>query len=114
MRPLILALVVLSGCNSGRLKSVLEPEPLPPGEELATVTPVRPVEVIGAGCTPSPEVCDGRDNDCDNAVDEDLLPAMCGMGECAAVTPTCVSGAPKVCTPAPGTPELCDGRDNDC
>ena len=43
-------------------------------------------------CTPTTEVCDGRDNDCDGVIDNG--------GVCL---PTC--------TP---TTEVCDGRDNDC
>ena len=42
-------------------------------------------------CTPTTEVCDGVDNDCDLQVDED---AVCG---------TCVWSV-----------EVCDGKDNDC
>lgn len=40
---------------------------------------------------PSVEICDGKDNDCDGKVDEDLV-GCCTMP----------------------TPEICDGKDNDC
>ena len=43
---------------------------------------------------PQPEVCDGKDNNCDGRTDEGLLNA-CGK-----------------CGPLP--PEICDGKDNDC
>jgi putative metal-binding protein len=72
-------------------------------------------------CTPrdpSPvEICDGKDNDCDGAVDEDLGgPVTCGVGECEVTVPTgCDNGVPKQCTPnAPGV-ELCDNdQDENC
>jgi hypothetical protein len=72
--------------------------------------------------------CDGLDNDCDGAADEDFRPAlgeMCadqGIGECRrqgkwrcapdkAAAPVCdTSGTPAL---AP-VHELCDGKDNDC
>ena len=83
---------------------------------------------------PSPEVCDGKDNDCDGMVDETGAPndgidgtldpfdntrrlgAACGteVGECAYGLWECRSGR-FVCTGAITTqPEKCDCLDNDC
>jgi hypothetical protein len=51
-----------------------------------------PICVASTTCTPSTEVCDGKDNDCDGATDEG---SVCG----------------STCTP---TTEVCDGKDNNC
>jgi hypothetical protein len=67
--------------------------------------------------TPSPEVCDGIDNDCDDTVDDITPePTTCGIGECTSTgQTTCVGGVPgDTCTPGPSIAELCDGLDNDC
>jgi tetratricopeptide (TPR) repeat protein len=65
--------------------------------------------------------CDGIDDDCDGATDEDFLVAKsdCGMGACAATgevtcvagtsTDTCVAGVA-----ADSTDAICDGLDSDC
>ena len=63
----------------------------------------------------SDEVCDGVDNDCDDAVDEELGTTTCGVGACEHAADNCVDGQTQVCDPMEGmTDEVCDGVDNDC
>ena len=74
-------------------------------------------ECIG-GTGPTTEICDNLDNDCDNAIDENLTrPSTCGVGQCAAAgIETCSAGIWDNDTCLPGTPtaETCDNLDNDC
>jgi hypothetical protein len=68
--------------------------------------------------TPLIEVCDGMDNDCNGAVDDDIptVLSQCGVGACTASgTWTCVGGTlVDSCVPTAPSVELCDGMDNDC
>ena len=61
------------------------------------------------------EVCDGKDNDCNEQVDEDQPPVTCGEGVCEHTIEACVDGVLQWCDPLEGAgEEACDALDNDC
>lgn len=68
---------------------------------------------------PTTEVCDGQDNDCDGAIDNDVPgvggPCNTGLpGVCSGGTRYCASGV-WWCEPqVQPSEEICDGLDNDC
>jgi hypothetical protein len=71
--------------------------------------------------TPTAEICDGKDNNCNGQIDEGFnVGQSCtvGVGECARTGQyVCkADGTGTQCNATPGTPtaEICDGRDNDC
>ena len=69
----------------------------------------------------STEVCDGKDNDCDDKIDEDFPignPCSVDKGECSSLGVwACASDNQKAICDAPPfdmSDEICDGKDNDC
>jgi hypothetical protein len=111
-----------------------------PASALVTCTPDATAVTTGEDCddtdpTVAPgrqETCDGRDEDCDRLVDEDVTDDLSwfrdgdgdGVGTAGEIVQACAAppgfvAAPGDCDDAeddrfPGNPEVCDGLDNDC
>ncbi|MFH0978955.1 MAG: S8 family serine peptidase [Candidatus Woesearchaeota archaeon] len=76
---------------------------------------------IDKGCVPSPEVCDGKDNDCDGRIDNGLNQTQaCGVGICVGGSQMriCQNGNwgqwNECSTTKLAHNEICNGLDDDC
>ncbi len=67
---------------------------------------------------PTPETCDGLDNNCNGQIDDGIAqvgqPCGTNTGECTAGTFQCAGGALSCVGQVGPTGEVCDGLDNDC
>lgn len=63
---------------------------------------------------PLEEFCNGRDDDGDGQIDEDIPDIACGVGACRRTAPGCINGAPAVCQTGTPSPESCNSIDDDC
>jgi hypothetical protein len=74
-----------------------------------------PGDACQPSCSPSPEVCDNADNDCDGRVD-DFSSGPCGssVGTCRPGTRRCAGGAWSCVDAVEPAAERCDGLDNNC
>ena len=72
-------------------------------------------QVVCTPGSPSTEVCDSIDNDCDGVVDDNLGQTTCGIGACQRTVNNCINGQSQTCTPGSPSTEICgDLIDNDC
>jgi formylglycine-generating enzyme required for sulfatase activity len=77
---------------------------------------------VDPGHDPSPETCDGRDNDCSGTADDSIPSVPCytgpvgteGVGICAGGDTTCAGGTLLCVGQSLPVAETCDGFDNNC
>jgi Notch 1 len=84
-------------------------------------------KIVCNAAGPSPEICDGKDNDCNGSIDDGvalpgdscnpagMAPSQPMTGECRPGTFACAGSEGWKCQGGVGpAPEICDGKDNDC
>jgi len=64
--------------------------------------------------TPTAEVCNGKDDDCNGSIDDGLGTISCGVGACKRTVQACINGVSQICTPGLPSTEVCNGIDDNC
>jgi hypothetical protein len=61
------------------------------------------------------EICDGKDSDCNEEIDDGLGETTCGLGLCEHTVANCVNGEVQECDPLAGAQEeVCNALDDNC
>jgi hypothetical protein len=82
---------------------------------LCAPVPVPTTTTTTLPCVPTPEVCNGVDDNCNGMIDDGLGQTTCGVGACQNTVQNCVMGMPQSCTPGMPTAEICGNAiDDDC
>ncbi|MEZ4475167.1 MAG: MopE-related protein [bacterium] len=73
--------------------------------------------ILRDGCAPSPEICNGIDDDCNGRVDDlPVLESPCQVVgvDCVGVLRCDTERQAVICEPRPDADEVCNGADDDC
>ncbi len=72
-----------------------------------------PCQFEVTGCSGACDTCNGLDDDCDNKIDEDFVPADCSTN-CGVGQTVCTNGMISCTTTTANDDPTCDGVDDDC
>ena len=89
------------------------------GDGVANDNDCQPFDPTVFPGNPDPDLCDGADQDCDEAIDEDHVDGPCRVGgglfgECNQGTLRCEEGVPRCEQVNQPEVEVCDRLDNNC